>query len=80
MSVLYFFVGVAIVGVVIASTAFFIAMRSGQFDDLEGPAYRILYDDDDPMIPANRRRLEQQAQSGESSAAEEHVDSGSKES
>jgi cbb3-type cytochrome oxidase maturation protein len=30
------------------------AIRSGQFDDLEGPAYRILHDDDDPRIPFNR--------------------------
>lgn len=27
--------------------AFFWAVRSGQFDDLEGPAHRILMDDDD---------------------------------
>ncbi|HQR50009.1 MAG TPA: cbb3-type cytochrome oxidase assembly protein CcoS [Methylophilaceae bacterium] len=27
------------------------AIKSGQFDDLEGPAQRILMDDDDPMIP-----------------------------
>jgi cbb3-type cytochrome oxidase maturation protein len=38
------FVGAAAVGVLWA-------IRSGQFDDLEGPAQRILMDDDDPMIP-----------------------------
>ena len=27
------------------------AVKSGQFDDLEGPAHRILMDDDDPKIP-----------------------------
>ena len=28
------------------------AVKPGQFDDLEGPAHRILYDDDDEhMIP-----------------------------
>jgi cbb3-type cytochrome oxidase maturation protein len=32
--------------------AFFWAVRSGQFDDLEGPAHRILMDDDD--IPHRR--------------------------
>jgi cbb3-type cytochrome oxidase maturation protein len=32
--------------------AFFWAVRSGQFDDLEGPAHRILMDDDD--IHVNR--------------------------
>ncbi|MBF0186842.1 MAG: cbb3-type cytochrome oxidase assembly protein CcoS [Magnetococcales bacterium] len=29
------------------------AVRNGQFDDMEGPAYRILFDDDDTMIPSN---------------------------
>lgn len=30
--------------------AFFWAVRSGQFDDLEGPAHRILMDDDDVHV------------------------------
>lgn len=38
------FVGVAAVGVLWA-------IRTGQFDDMEGPAQRILMDDDDPLIP-----------------------------
>lgn len=36
------------------------AVRSGQFDDLEGPAYRIIHDDDDPRIPFNRPESEAQ--------------------
>lgn len=32
--------------------AFFVmSVKSGQYDDMEGPAHRILMDDDDPMIP-----------------------------
>jgi cbb3-type cytochrome oxidase maturation protein len=27
------------------------SIKSGQFDDLEGPAARILMDDDDPRLP-----------------------------
>ncbi len=30
---------------------FVFSVRSGQYDDLEGPAHRILMDDDDPNIP-----------------------------
>jgi cbb3-type cytochrome oxidase maturation protein len=45
------FVGVAAVGVLWA-------IKSGQFDDLEGPAQRILMDDDDPLIPFNRLKSE----------------------
>lgn len=31
--------------------AFIYTVKSGQYDDLEGPAHRILMDDDDPKIP-----------------------------
>ena len=30
------------------------AIKTGQFEDLEGPAQRILMDDDDPMLPSNQ--------------------------
>ncbi len=32
------------------------AVKSGQFDDLEGPAHSILFDDDDHMIPDHPAR------------------------
>lgn len=35
---------------------FFWAARSGQYDDLEGPAHRILDDDDDPLLPEGHQR------------------------
>ena len=31
--------------------AFLWALRSGQFDDLDGAAHRILFDDDDDTLP-----------------------------
>lgn len=34
----------------------FWSIKSGQFDDLEGPAERILMDDDDPLLPNRRLR------------------------
>lgn len=34
------------------------SIRSGQFEDLEGPAERILMDDDDPRLPGRRRLSE----------------------
>lgn len=30
------------------------AVKSGQYDDLEGDANRILMDDDDPLLPGNK--------------------------
>ena len=42
--------GLVIVAVVIA---FIMTIRSGQYDDMDSPAHRILMDDDDPRIPGN---------------------------
>jgi cbb3-type cytochrome oxidase maturation protein len=53
MEVLYLLIPIALVLVLIIGLAFFWAIRSGQYEDMEGPAYRILMDDDDPMIPGN---------------------------
>lgn len=44
-------VPMAVILAAVAVTAFIISVRSGQYDDLEGPGHRILMDDDDPLIP-----------------------------
>ncbi len=55
MSILYLLIPLA-VGLMVVAIAFFLwTVRTGQYDDLEGPAHRILMDDDDPMIPGNAR-------------------------
>jgi cbb3-type cytochrome oxidase maturation protein len=41
----------AAVMVTVAGVGIFWAIKNGQFDDMEGPAQRILMDDDDPRIP-----------------------------
>lgn len=51
MDILYILIPLAIVLVAVAIIAFFMSVKSGQYDDLEGPGHRILMDDDDPMIP-----------------------------
>ena len=45
--------GVGLVG-------FFWSLRSGQYDDLEGPAYRLLMDDRDegPAAPESERKAQ----------------------
>lgn len=48
MEIIYVLIPLALVLVAIIVWAFFWAIRSGQFDDLEGPAHRILMDDDEP--------------------------------
>ncbi|MDT8403628.1 cbb3-type cytochrome oxidase assembly protein CcoS [Sulfuriflexus sp.] len=48
MEVLYLLIPVAMLLVAVIVAVFFWAVRSGQFDDLEGPAHRIIMDDDKP--------------------------------
>lgn len=70
MSILYLLIPLA-VGLMVVAIAFFLwTVRTGQYDDLEGPAHRILMDDDDPMIPANAKSKNKTAQAAhdESSA------------
>jgi len=40
--------------VVLLVLGIFWSIRSGQFDDMEGPAERILMDDDDPRLPGHK--------------------------
>jgi cbb3-type cytochrome oxidase maturation protein len=46
MEALYLLVPLSLILVGVAIWIFFGASDSGQFDDLEGPALRILHDDD----------------------------------
>ena len=46
MSILYLMIPMGILIVIGAIWAFFWAVNSGQFDDLDSPAWRILLDDD----------------------------------
>jgi len=47
MEILYLLVPLAVLLAGVIVWAFLWSIRSGQFDDLEGPAHRILMDDDD---------------------------------
>lgn len=51
MEILYLLIPISLIIMGIAIWVFLWAIRSGQFEDLEGPAHQILMDDDDPRIP-----------------------------
>ena len=52
MEILYLLVPLSVVFVFLIGAVFWWSLRSGQFEDLEGPGYRILRDDDDrPVLP-----------------------------
>ena len=56
METLYLLIPLSVVLVFLIGVAFWWSLRSGQFDDLEGPSYRVLMDDDrSPAVPGKSR-------------------------
>lgn len=53
MDIIYLLLPVALIIVIIIIGIFFWAVKSDQFDDLDGPAYRILMDDDTNIETSN---------------------------
>jgi len=51
MSILYLLIPLAAVLVIVAGVFFIWSIKSGQFEDLEGPGFRILMDDDENLVP-----------------------------
>lgn len=51
MDILFLLIPLSIVLALLIGAAFWWAVRSGQFDDLEAPAHRILFDEDDDRGP-----------------------------
>lgn len=48
MESLYLLIPLSVLLVFLIGIIFWWSVRSGQFDDLEGPGYRVLMDDDKP--------------------------------
>jgi len=70
MTILYLLIPLGLLLLAIAIAAFFWATKSGQFDDLDSPAWSVVLDDD--RAPGHRgSRDESAAGSGESSDREE---------
>ncbi len=51
MEILYLLIPLAVLVMIIALFGLIWAIKNGQFDDMEGPAHRIIMDDDDPRVP-----------------------------
>lgn len=56
MEIIYLMIPLAILLVGLIAWALMWAIRSGQFDDLEGPAHQILMDEDEPQEPVPRKK------------------------
>ena len=51
MDILYLLIPLSVALVLVIGAVFWFALRSGQFDDLEGPALKVILDDDRPAPP-----------------------------
>ena len=49
MDILYLLIPLSVVLVFLIGALFWWSLKDGQFEDMEGPAYRILMDDDRPV-------------------------------
>ncbi len=60
MESLYLLIPISVVLVFVIGVLFWWSLRSGQYDDLEGPAYRLLMDDRDegPAAPESERKAQ----------------------
>ncbi len=58
MNILLILIPITLLLVTVGILVFNWAVKSGQYDDMEGPAHRILYDDDKDMIPDDARQPE----------------------
>jgi len=56
LDILYLLIPLAMVLLVVMAAFFFWSVKSGQMDDLEGPAYRILMDDDLPQLDKSKNQ------------------------
>ena len=56
MEVIYGLIPLMIVLGLVGVIVFFWTVRSGQYEDLEGDANRILMDDDDPLLPDDKKQ------------------------
>ena len=60
MEIVMILIPVMLILVALGIVLFSWAVKNGQYDDLEGPAHRILYDDDADMIPTESRQDKQE--------------------
>ncbi len=49
MDIMYLLVPMSLVLVFVIAAIFWWSLRSGQFEDLDGPGYRVIMDDDDEI-------------------------------
>jgi cbb3-type cytochrome oxidase maturation protein len=60
MNILYLLVPAALMLAALGVAGFVWSVRSGQFDDVETPGMRVLFDDEDPKRPSQHLKDSQE--------------------
>jgi cbb3-type cytochrome oxidase maturation protein len=60
MEIIWFLIPMSVLLVLVMGCIFWWSVRSGQFDDLDGPAYRILVDDDSTALETSSEEASSQ--------------------
>ena len=64
MDILYLLVPLSLVFVFLIAAVFWWNLKSGQFEDLEGPGYRILMDDDNAQAQEKSNSVDSDQSAG----------------
>jgi len=56
MSIVFLLIPVSLILITLGVVLFSWAVKNGQYDDLDGPAHRILHDEDEHLIPEESRQ------------------------
>lgn len=70
MEILFLLIPASLLLAGIALAFFLWAVRTGQFDDLDTPPHRILFEDRRPGVPASGRPLDPHRAAGDEDAAD----------
>ena len=73
MESLYLLIPLSVVLVFIIGALFWWSLRNGQYDDMEGPAYRLLLDDRDELpadVEARQTAVEEDKKAADRSASQ----------
>lgn len=66
MDIIYLLIPIAVILVIVGLSAFFWAVKNNQFEDLEGPAHSILFDDPEDKPPTQSATTRADDRNGDS--------------
>jgi len=65
MDILYLLIPLSLVLVFVIAALFWWSLKTGQYEDMEGPGHRILMDDDETDVGKNRSAVDSDQSAGD---------------